>query len=176
MISLNDHCGFKGEKAWLCASPLRYVQGLQPGLLKPHLDICRAGKVKAFSGFSPQPDLRNKNLVCTIPQAISVFMHFNFFLKLWLFTRHSLPSALIFCLSASYFLFPERMSIYTHTLWHEGTCGRSITQIRTIDCRLFNYKSSYFSKDYLGFFLGGCLFLCTIIAGKRVKWQCIKNF
>lgn len=72
--------------------------------------------------------------------------------------------------------FPRAHSIYTPTLWHKGTLGNTVTQITTVGGRLFNYDFSYFSKDYLGVILGCRLVLHAIIASKRVKWQCIKNF
>lgn len=67
------------------------------------------------------------------------------------------------------------MAIYT-PIRNEGTRGKIVTQIISAGCRLFNYGFSYFSKDYLRLFLGCCLVLYAIIAGKRVKWQCIKFF
>ena len=102
--------------------------------------------------------------------------YYNFnFLTLWLWTRCLLPSALS-SLSPSFILPLPRAHGYWHPApWHEDTLRRTGTQMITAG-RLFNYGFSYFSKDSSGLFLGCCLVLCAIIAGKRVKRQSIKIF
>lgn len=104
--------------------------------------------------------------------------YYNFnFLKLRLFTRHSLPSTLS---SVSRFqsFFSPRAHVYLHPHALAGGCTRkrTVTRIVTAGCRWFNYDFSYFSKDYLELFIGCCLVLNALIAGKRSKWQCIKIF
>lgn len=97
------------------------------------------------------------------------------FWRLWLVTSHSLLSALS-SLSQLHFFLSQDACLFIPTLWHEGTLGRTISQTITVGCLLFNHAFSYFSQDYLGFFLGCCWILWAIIAGERVKWQCIKIF
>lgn len=167
-------CWFKGKVASCLL--LRCVESLQQVLLKPNLYTCREADVPR------PPQAINLNWVSEkrilrvqVRRLTLCYCNLIFFWKLWLVTRHSLLPALS-SLSQLHSFFSQDACLFIPTLWHEGTPGRTISLTITVGCLLFNHDFSYFSQDYLGFFLGCCWVPRAIIAGKRVKWQCIKIF
>jgi hypothetical protein len=93
------------------------------------------------------------------------YYSFNF-LKLQLFTRHSLPSTLS-SISRLHSSFSQGTSLFIppHSLAWRYT-QKDIVQIITVGCRLFNYDLSYFPKGYLGFFFAALwFFLQSLQAG-----------
>ena len=149
---------------------LRHGASLQQELLKLNLYICRAAEAPSL--LQPIPEKR----LLLMQVGRWSLCSYNFILrKLWiLWDTLSFLLCLLFLSSSP--PFPRAHVYLSPTRWHEGTWGKTITQIITVGCIVFNYGFSYFSKDYLGLCLGCCLVFRAIITGKRAKWQCIKIF
>lgn len=102
--------------------PLRLVESLQQVLLKHNLYICGEAGASLPQAINLNWISEKRISLEQFKRQSSCYYNFNV-LKLWLFTRHALPSTLS-SLPASFFLFPKPMSIYNPMLWHEGTLER----------------------------------------------------